>query len=247
MLFRSLIQAGSLLTLLPLLIARRQQVRNDWQQLLVLLATVTLAALLQSLLWHLAGEDGLTALLLTLTGGLSAGRRVLDYSRANIARSSLELGGKTPAIVAADADLEKAATDIVRSKTTNCGQLCTAVERVYVQEDVHDALVGHPAVADAAAKLDHEAQMVGHQVDEHRRLDEPALVQPIRAAKTTGDQRRAVIQTFADIVLNDIPLALGNDRPHPEIAVGITHCNAIGCSFGRFDSFGHTGAGYQKP
>ncbi|MEY4882377.1 MAG: hypothetical protein RIS34_231 [Pseudomonadota bacterium] len=79
--------------------------------------------------------------MITLTGGLSAGRRVLDYSRVNIARSSLELGGKTPAIVAADADLEKAATDIVRSKTTHCGQLCTAVERVYVQESVHDALV----------------------------------------------------------------------------------------------------------
>jgi signal transduction histidine kinase len=63
--------AGSLLTLLPLLIARRQQVRNDWQQLLVLLATVTAAALLQALLWHLAGEDGLSALLLTLTGGLT--------------------------------------------------------------------------------------------------------------------------------------------------------------------------------
>ncbi|WP_412706369.1 Sensor histidine kinase DesK [Aeromonas rivipollensis] len=66
-----LILAGSLLTLLPLLIARRQRVRDDWQQLLVLLATVTVAAALQSLLWHLAGEDGLTALLLTLTGGLT--------------------------------------------------------------------------------------------------------------------------------------------------------------------------------
>ena len=63
--------AGSLLTLLPLFIARRQQVRNDWQQLLLLLATVTAAALLQALLWHLAGEDGLSALLLSLTGGLT--------------------------------------------------------------------------------------------------------------------------------------------------------------------------------
>ena len=79
--------------------------------------------------------------MITLTGGVGAGRRVLDYSKVNIAKSSLELGGKTPAIVAADADLEKAATDIVRSKTTNCGQLCTAVERVYVQAAVHDALV----------------------------------------------------------------------------------------------------------
>ena len=79
--------------------------------------------------------------MITLTGGVAAGRRVLDYSKTNIAKSSLELGGKTPAIVAADADLEKAATDIARSKTTNCGQLCTAVERVYVQRAVHDALV----------------------------------------------------------------------------------------------------------
>jgi len=79
--------------------------------------------------------------MITLTGGVAAGRRVLDYSKTNIAKSSLELGGKTPAIVAADADLEKAASDIARSKTTNCGQLCTAVERVYVQRNVHDALV----------------------------------------------------------------------------------------------------------
>ena len=74
--------------------------------------------------------------MITLTGGVAAGRRVLDYSRVNIAKSSLELGGKTPAIVAADADLEQAANDTVRSKTTNCGQLCTAVERVCVQRAV---------------------------------------------------------------------------------------------------------------
>ena len=79
--------------------------------------------------------------MITLTGSVGAGQRVLDYSRVNIAKVSLELGGKTPAIVAVDADLEKAASDIVRSKTTHCGQLCTAVERVYVQEAVHDALV----------------------------------------------------------------------------------------------------------
>lgn len=79
--------------------------------------------------------------MITLTGSVGAGQRVLDYSRVNIAKVSLELGGKTPAIVAADADLEQAASDIVRSKTTHCGQLCTAVERVYVQEAVHDAFI----------------------------------------------------------------------------------------------------------
>lgn len=79
--------------------------------------------------------------MITLTGSVSAGRKVLEYSQANIAKSSLELGGKTPVIIEADADLEQAATEIAASKTTNCGQLCTAVERVYVQDSVHDKFV----------------------------------------------------------------------------------------------------------
>lgn len=80
--------------------------------------------------------------LITLTGSVNAGRIVLDYCKANIAKPSLELGGKTPAIIEADADLEAAATAIVASKTTHCGQLCTAVERVYVQESVYDQFLG---------------------------------------------------------------------------------------------------------
>ncbi|GGO81705.1 aldehyde dehydrogenase [Marinobacterium nitratireducens] len=80
--------------------------------------------------------------MITLTGSVGAGRKVLEYSQVNIAKSSLELGGKSPAIVEADADLEKAARDIVASKTTNCGQLCTAIERVYVHEAVYEQFVG---------------------------------------------------------------------------------------------------------
>ena len=100
--------------------------------------------------------------MITLTGGVAAGRRVLDYSKTNIAKSSLELGGKTPAIVAADADLEKAATDIVRSKTTHCGQLCTAVERVYVQEQVHDALVAKLRQNMSERRFGDRAENPGH-------------------------------------------------------------------------------------
>jgi lactaldehyde dehydrogenase/glycolaldehyde dehydrogenase len=76
--------------------------------------------------------------MITLTGSVKAGRIVLDYCKENIAKPSLELGGKTPAIIEPDADVEKAASDIIASKTTHCGQLCTAVERVYVHESVHD-------------------------------------------------------------------------------------------------------------
>lgn len=79
--------------------------------------------------------------MLTLTGGLAAGRMMLEYAKSNIAKVSLELGGKTPAIITPSANLQQAASDIVRSRTTHCGQLCTAVERVYAHESIHDELV----------------------------------------------------------------------------------------------------------
>jgi len=79
--------------------------------------------------------------MITLTGSVAAGRRMLDFSKVNIARVSLEMGGKTPAIITPSADLDKAVAAIVASKTTHCGQLCTAVERVYVQRDLHDEVL----------------------------------------------------------------------------------------------------------
>jgi lactaldehyde dehydrogenase/glycolaldehyde dehydrogenase len=80
--------------------------------------------------------------MITLTGSVSAGRKVLEYCKANIAKPSLELGGKTPAIVEPDADVEKAARELVASKLTHSGQLCTAIERVYVHVSIHDEFVG---------------------------------------------------------------------------------------------------------
>ncbi|MFJ4156345.1 aldehyde dehydrogenase [Pseudomonas sp. NPDC089752] len=104
--------------------------------------------------------------LITLTGSVNAGRIVLDYCKANIAKPSLELGGKTPVIVEADADLEQAASAIVGSKTTHCGQLCTAVERVYAHESVHDRLL-------ALLKAKFEAVRFGN------RAEEPQLMGPL--------------------------------------------------------------------
>ena len=85
--------------------------------------------------------------MLTLTGSVNAGRRMLDFSKVNIARVSLEMGGKTPAIITPSADLGKAITAIVASKTTHCGQLCTAVERVYVQRALHEEVLERLRVA----------------------------------------------------------------------------------------------------
>lgn len=79
--------------------------------------------------------------MITLTGSVTAGQAVLDYCKANIAKPSLELGGKTPVVVEPDADLDQVASLLIGAKSYHCGQVCTSAERVYVHESVHDQLV----------------------------------------------------------------------------------------------------------
>jgi len=79
--------------------------------------------------------------MITLTGSVTAGQTVLDYCKTNIAKPSLELGGKTPVIVEPDADLDVVARMVLAAKTAHCGQVCTSVERLHVQRSVHDALL----------------------------------------------------------------------------------------------------------
>ncbi|OLF54562.1 aldehyde dehydrogenase [Pseudomonas chlororaphis] len=123
--------------------------------------------------------------LITLTGSVNAGRIVLDYCKANIAKPSLELGGKTPAIVEADADLEKAASDIVASKTTHCGQLCTAVERVYVHASVHERFLALLKAKIAAVRFGDragDASLMGPLVNAAAQQNIHAMVQRAVAA-----------------------------------------------------------------
>jgi len=118
--------------------------------------------------------------LITLTGSVNAGRIVLDYCKANIAKPSLELGGKTPAIIEADADLEAAASAIVASKTTHCGQLCTAVERVYVQESVYEEFLTLLKVKIAAVRFGDratDASLMGPLVNPSSRQNIHAMVE----------------------------------------------------------------------
>jgi lactaldehyde dehydrogenase/glycolaldehyde dehydrogenase len=118
--------------------------------------------------------------LITLTGSVNAGRIVLDYCKANIAKPSLELGGKTPAIIEADADLEAAASAIVASKTTHCGQLCTAVERVYVQESVYEQFLALLKSKISAVKFGDratDASLMGPLVSASSQLNIQAMVE----------------------------------------------------------------------
>ena len=65
----------------------------------------------------------------------------MEAASGNITKVSLELGGKAPAIVMADADLDNAAAAIAGNRMKNSGQVCNCIERVYVQESVADTFI----------------------------------------------------------------------------------------------------------
>ena len=73
------------------------------------------------------------------TGSTRTGRSVAARCADRLIGCSLELGGKNPLLVLADADVEGAAAGAVRACFANAGQLCVSAERVYVAESVRDA------------------------------------------------------------------------------------------------------------
>lgn len=79
---------------------------------------------------------------LCFTGGTEIGRRVYEAAAPHLTPVTLELGGKSPVIVAADADVEVAAKRIAWTKLINSGQICIAPDYVLVDRSVRDRLVG---------------------------------------------------------------------------------------------------------
>ncbi len=75
------------------------------------------------------------------TGSVEVGRRVMIDCAENIIPLVLELGGKDPMIVRADADIDVATSGAVWGAFTNAGQVCSSVERVYVHESIFDEFV----------------------------------------------------------------------------------------------------------
>ncbi|WP_339881457.1 aldehyde dehydrogenase [Polaribacter vadi] len=76
--------------------------------------------------------------IISLTGSVFAGQKIMAAAAENITKVSLELGGKAPAIVCADANLELAVNAVVSSRIIYSGQVCNCAERVYVEESIHD-------------------------------------------------------------------------------------------------------------
>jgi lactaldehyde dehydrogenase/glycolaldehyde dehydrogenase len=98
----------------------------------------------------LAGHTGID--MVSMTGSVEGGIKIMQAAAANVTKVSLELGGKAPAIVMADADLDLAAKAIRDSRIINSGQVCNCAERVYVHESVADAFTAKVTQAMKAAR-----------------------------------------------------------------------------------------------
>ncbi len=91
------------------------------------------------------GETGAALIeyidLVCFTGGVKTGRQVAEAAARRFIPAFLELGGKDPAVVLASADIELATSAILWGATSNAGQNCLAIERIYVAESIFDRFV----------------------------------------------------------------------------------------------------------
>ncbi len=79
--------------------------------------------------------------MIMFTGSTKTGRKVAEAAARRLIPASLELGGKDPMLVLADADLERAANFATYYSMQNAGQTCISIERAYVEEPVYDEFV----------------------------------------------------------------------------------------------------------
>jgi aldehyde dehydrogenase (NAD+) len=77
----------------------------------------------------------------TFTGSVPTGKAIVRAAAEHVTPVTLELGGKNPALVFPDADLDLAAEWVATAIFTNAGQICSAADRAVVHESVHDAFV----------------------------------------------------------------------------------------------------------
>ncbi|WP_049904155.1 aldehyde dehydrogenase [Halococcus agarilyticus] len=85
--------------------------------------------------------------MVTMTGHVETGKAIMRDAADDLTTVSLELGGKAPAIVWKDADLDAAIDKVLAARVANAGQVCTCAERVYVYSDVAEEFVEKYATA----------------------------------------------------------------------------------------------------
>jgi succinate-semialdehyde dehydrogenase / glutarate-semialdehyde dehydrogenase len=93
--------------------------------------------------------------LITITGSTETGRHVMRLAADHVKRLSLELGGQTPLIVLDDADLDAVVPAAVRRSYSNMGQICIAVNRIFVADALAEAFTDAFAEGTGGLRLGH--------------------------------------------------------------------------------------------
>lgn len=134
--------------------------------------------------------------LVTITGSTETGRHVMRLAADHIKRLALELGGQTPLIVLEDADLDSVVPAAVRRSYSNMGQVCIAVNRIFVAEPIAKDFTD--AFSAAARSL-----RIGHG------LDPDVEYGPL----TTDEVRQRTIAHVHDAVANGARVVTGGRAP----------------------------------
>ena len=114
---------------------------------------------------------------IAFTGSTATGQEIIRASAGNLKRVTVELGGKSPNIVFADADLDRAVPGAAMAAFANSGQVCSAGTRLFVERSIHDEFIGR--VAQYAENL-----TVGNGLDETTELG--PLVSQGQLERVTG-------------------------------------------------------------
>ncbi|RYE11109.1 MAG: gamma-aminobutyraldehyde dehydrogenase [Hyphomicrobiales bacterium] len=94
--------------------------------------------------------------MISITGDVSTGKKVLEAAAKSVKRTHLELGGKAPVIVYDDADLEAVVSGLKAFGYYNAGQDCTAACRIYAGPKIHDNLVADLSAAVSSIKYNQQ-------------------------------------------------------------------------------------------
>jgi acyl-CoA reductase-like NAD-dependent aldehyde dehydrogenase len=122
--------------------------------------------------------------MVSFTGSVATGRRVMSRAAQRLIPVSLELGGKDPMIVLKDAELERATGACVWGALMNAGQACTSIERVYVEAAVYDEFVARVCAKARAIRQGPSDEMV----------DVGSMTSEAQLAKVTAQVEEAVAQ-----------------------------------------------------
>lgn len=157
--------------------------------------------------------------MLSFTGSVNTGSRIMAAAAKNLTKVNLELGGKAPAIVLPDADIDLAVKAIVASRIINSGQACNCAERVYVHRKVEDEFVAKLTTAMAASRF-------GNPLEDLT-IDYGPLINKAGLDKVAGMVKRAkaaggTITTGGEIA----DLGQGHYYP-PTVITGVTQDSEI--------------------